>query len=127
MEEKKFFVCKHCGNIITHVKDSGVRVMCCGEKMEEIVPNTTDASKEKHMPEVLKENGKITVTVGSTLHPMTEAHLIEWILLVTKEGCQRKTLNANCAPVAEFYISDNDDVVCVYAYCNLHGLWRKKF
>lgn len=125
MKEKKFYVCKHCGNIVTHINDSGVRVVCCGETMEEIVPNTIDASKEKHIPEVVTENGKVTITVGSVLHPMTEAHLIQWILLVTEEGCQRKTLNANDSPKAEFYISKNDKVICAYAYCNLHGLWRK--
>lgn len=123
--EKKFYICKHCGNIVTYVKDAGVLVSCCGEKMQEIVANTVDASREKHIPEVEVSNGKVTVTVGSVLHPMTEAHLIEWILLVTKEGCQRKVLKANAEPKAEFYIGENDEVVCVYAYCNLHGLWRK--
>ena len=28
--EQKFYICKHCGNIITKVKDTGVPVICCG-------------------------------------------------------------------------------------------------
>lgn len=127
MQEKKFYICKHCGNIVTYVKDSGVFLTCCGEKMEEIIPNTVDASKEKHIPEIEIDNGMVTVTVGSTIHPMTQEHLIEWILLVTKEGCQRKVLSANNTPKAIFYMGCDDEVVSVYAYCNLHGLWKKDF
>lgn len=74
MQEKKFYICKHCGNIVTYVKDSGVLLTCCGEKMEEIISNTVDASKEKHIPEIEIDNGMVTVTVGSTIHPMTQEH-----------------------------------------------------
>lgn len=120
-----FYVCKHCGNIINYVKDAGVKVMCCGEKMTELEPGTTDASKEKHIPEIKVEGQKVTVTVGSVEHPMIDAHYIEWILLETKEGLQKKNLKPNQAPVAEFYISETDEVVAAYEYCNLHGLWKK--
>ena len=47
--EQKFYICRHCGNIVAKVKDSGVPVVCCGEKMTEIIPGTTDASVEKHV------------------------------------------------------------------------------
>lgn len=120
-----FYVCKHCGNIINYVKESGVKVMCCGEKMTELEPGTTDASKEKHIPEIKVEGQKVTVTVGSVEHPMIDAHYIEWIILETKEGLQKKNLKPNQAPVAEFYISETDEVVAAYEYCNLHGLWKK--
>ena len=39
--EQKFYICKHCGNIIAKVKDTGVPVICCGEPMSEIIPGTT--------------------------------------------------------------------------------------
>ena len=121
-----FYVCKHCGNIINYIKDSGVKVVCCGEKMQELVPGTVDASREKHIPEIKVEGQKVTVTVGSVEHPMVAAHYIEWILLETKEGLQKKELKPEQAPVAEFYISETDEVVAAYEYCNLHGLWKKE-
>ncbi|HKL94721.1 MAG TPA: desulfoferrodoxin family protein [Clostridia bacterium] len=123
--EQKFYRCSVCGNIITFVKNSGVPVICCGKKMEEIIPGTVDASLEKHIPVIAVENNKVTVTVGAVEHPMIDAHYIEWIFLQTKEGNQRKQLKPNQAPKAVFYLSDTDEVVAAYEYCNLHGLWKK--
>ena len=68
--EQKFFICEHCGNIIAMVKNAGVPVMCCGQKMTELVPGTTDASVENHVPEYKVEGNKVVVTVGSVEHPM---------------------------------------------------------
>jgi len=123
--ELKFYVCRHCGNIIAYVKRSGVKVICCGEPMGELVPNTTDASLEKHVPVVDVKDGIVTVTVGSAAHPMTEEHYIEWIAIQTKKGNQRKALNPGDKPEACFSICKGDEVEAVFAYCNLHGLWKK--
>ena len=124
MSELKFYICKHCGNIIAFAKASGVPVVCCGEKMEELVPNTTDAAVEKHVPVYEVKNNIITVTVGSVLHPMTEPHYIEWIAVCTKNGNQRKVLKPTDEPKACFAICEGDEVEAVYAYCNLHSLWK---
>ena len=116
--------CRHCGNIIAHLHDSGVRCVCCGEPVEAVIPNTTDASGEKHVP-VIRQNGRlVTVSVGSAAHPMLDAHYIEWILLETKEGRQRKTLTPGDEPKAAFALTEGDEAVTAYAYCNLHGLWK---
>ena len=123
--EQKFYVCKHCGNIYAAVKESGVKVKCCGEDMTLIVPGTVDASKEKHIPVYKKEGNKVTVTVGSVIHPMEEAHYIEWISIQTKQGNQRKALKPGQEPVVCFSLCEGDEVEAVYAYCNLHGLWKK--
>ena len=122
--EQKFFVCETCGNIIAMVKPSGVPVMCCGKKMKEIVPNTTDASQEKHVPVYTVEGNLVKVQVGSTAHPMIAAHYIEWVSLQTKAGNQRKALSPDTAPEVVFALTDGDEVEAVYAYCNLHGLWK---
>lgn len=122
--EPKFYVCKKCGNIIAMVKASGVPVVCCGEPMAELVPGTTDGALEKHVPVVVREGDRVTVTVGSVEHPMLEAHHIEWILLQTRQGNQRKLLRPGEAPRATFALTEGDDVVAAYEYCNLHGLWR---
>ncbi len=122
--EQKFFVCKTCGNIIAMVKNAGVPVMCCGAKMTEIIPGTTEAATEKHIPVYKVEDNKVFVTVGSVEHPMEDAHYIEWISLQTKQGNQRKELHPGEEPKACFAICDGDEVEAVYAYCNLHGLWK---
>ena len=120
----KFYVCAHCGNIITFVKDSGVPVMCCGEKMQEIVPGTVDAAVEKHLPVLSVEGSKVTVQVGSVEHPMAPEHFIEWIVLETSAGSQMKALTPGEKPQAVFALADGEKAVAAYAYCNLHGPWK---
>ena len=122
--DMKFYRCAHCGKIIAVVKESGVPVMCCGEKMQEIIPGTTDAAVEKHVPVCEVTGGKVTIKVGSAEHPMIEEHYIEWIALKTKQGNQRKLLKPGMKPEAVFAICEDDEVEAAYAYCNLHSLWK---
>ncbi len=122
--DMKFFKCKHCGQMIAMVKETGVPIICCGEPMEEIVAGTTDAAQEKHVPVYTVEDNKVSVKVGEVEHPMTEEHYIEWIALKTKFGRQRKVLNPGDKPEVCFRICDGDEVEEVYAYCNLHSLWK---
>lgn len=123
--EKKFLRCNHCGNIVTMIEDRGVPIMCCGEAMEEVKANVTDAATEKHVPVVETEGHKVHVQVGSVTHPMTEEHLIQWIYLETEHGGQLKKLTAADEPKAVFCLGE-DKAVAVYEYCNLHGLWKKE-
>ncbi len=120
----KFYICEHCGNIITKVVDSKVPVMCCGQKMTELIPGTVDAAVEKHVPVYSVEGNVVSVSVGSVEHPMIEQHYIQWIAVATKEGVQIKYLNPEEKPAATFAVTDGDEVEAVYAYCNLHGLWK---
>ncbi len=122
--KQKFFICEKCGNIIAMVKESGAPVSCCGQKMTEIIPGTVDASHEKHIPVYEINGNKVTVTVGSVEHPMAQEHYIEWISLQTKYGNQRKQLTPGDKPTACFCICEGDEVEAVYAYCNLHSLWK---
>ncbi|HJB59056.1 MAG TPA: desulfoferrodoxin [Candidatus Faecalibacterium faecipullorum] len=124
MKELKFFLCTHCGNLAGMVYSSGVPMICCGEPMKELVPNTVDAAGEKHKPVVSVAGNTVTVTVGSVAHPMTEAHLIQWVALQTEQGVQRKVLAADSAPTVTFALTEGDKPVAAYAYCNLHGLWK---
>ena len=122
--KQKFFICEKCGNMIAMVKESGVRVVCCGQKMTELVPGTTDASVEKHVPVYKVEGNLVTVRIGSVEHPMSPEHHIEWVSIQTKLGNQRKALTPGAAPEVCFALCDGDEVEAVYAYCNLHGLWQ---
>ena len=121
-----FYKCSHCGNITVHVEDSGVRCVCCGEEMQPIVPNTSDGAGEKHVPVIKVDGNIVTVTVGAVEHPMLGAHHIAWILLETRKGRQRKALNPGDRPVAQFALTEDDEAVAAYEYCNLHGLWSAK-
>lgn len=120
----KFFKCETCGNVIEFLNASGVPVMCCGKKMEELVPGTSDGAAEKHVPVIMQEGNKVTVMIGEVEHPMVEAHYIQWIVLETGKGAQRAYLNPGETPKAEFMLVEGDEVVAAYEYCNLHGLWK---
>ncbi len=122
--EQKFLYCKHCGKIVAVVNETGVPVKCCGETMQELVPNTVDASNEKHLPVYTREGNVLTVKVGSISHPMDENHYIQWVSVQTAQGNQRKALKPGCAPELKFLVSEDDELQAVYAYCNLHGLWK---
>jgi len=122
--ELKYYRCPHCGQIIATVKETGVPVICCGEPMQELIPGTTDASVEKHVPVCEAKDGKVFVTVGSVAHPMLPEHYIEWISLQTKGGSQHKALKPGDEPKACFSLCEGDEVEAVYAYCNLHSLWK---
>ena len=124
MEELKFYRCKKCGQMVAAIKKSSCPVFCCGEEMGELVAGTVEASREKHIPEWKQEGNKVHVQVGSILHPMIDVHYIEWILIRTEYGNQRHCLKPGDEPVADFTLNDGDKVLEVYAYCNLHGLWK---
>ncbi|HBL83374.1 MAG: desulfoferrodoxin [Clostridiales bacterium GWF2_38_85] len=123
--EQKFFICKHCGNLVGMIFDSGVPIVCCGEEMTELTVNTVDASKEKHVPIITVDGNTVTVEIGSVSHPMIDTHFIEWIYLQTEGGGQRKKLNPGDAPKATFSLAD-DRAVAAFAYCNLHRLWKSE-
>ena len=121
MADAKFFRCKHCGNIAALINNGGGTLSCCGDEMTELVANTSDGAKEKHVPDIKKEDGKIKVTVGSVLHPSLPEHYIQWIALATEDKIQLTYLEPGQEPKAEF---DETESGTVYEYCNLHGLWK---
>lgn len=123
MHNSKFYICKHCGNIALKVLDKGPEMVCCGEVMPELIANTTDAAVEKHVPVVEQNGDKVSVTIGSTKHPMEEKHYIEWIYLVTENGIQCRDLKPGQEPFAEFLLN-GEKLVAVYEHCNIHGLWK---
>lgn len=120
----KLYRCAHCGNIVELVIDNGVPVMCCGEAMQEIVANTTEAALEKHVPVLSIENGELIAKVGEVAHPMTDEHFITTIIAVLGNQTLRADLTPADEPIARFALGDYKGKVEVYEYCNLHGLWK---
>ena len=120
----KFYLCEKCGNEVEMIYSSGVTPVCCGSKMTELVAGTVEASREKHIPVYTVSGNVVSVNVGSIDHPMVEEHFIEWVVLESNKGVSRKMLKAGEQPHTEFSLLEGEEVVAVYAYCNLHGLWR---
>ena len=121
--ETRFFICKKCGNIVGLIYSSGAPLSCCGEEMTELKANMVDASQEKHVPVVTVSGNKVTVQVGSVLHPMLPEHYIMWVYLQSEKGGQRKCFKPGDQPIMEFTLID-DKPIAAYEYCNLHGLWK---
>lgn len=121
---QKYYKCNHCGQIITKVKDTNVPVICCGSPMTEIEAGTVEASVEKHIPVYEINENKVIVKVGSVTHPMTPEHYIEWVSLETNKGIKLHKLNPNTIPETQFLLDENEEVISILAYCNLHGLWK---
>lgn len=124
MLEPRFYVCERCGNLVERIESSGVPMMCCGQPMTELVPGTVDASREKHVPQVLVQGGKVIVKVGAVEHPMQDVHYIPWVAVQTESALYRKHLQPGQPPEAEFLLGE-EKPVAVYAFCNLHGLWKQ--
>ncbi len=123
MNERAFFKCEVCGNIVGLIKDGGGELYCCGKPMVKLEPNTVDAAQEKHVPVYELNGNKLHVKVGSVPHPMTDEHWIQWIAVEEPDKTQRQILNPGDAPEADFIV--NGDKFEVFEYCNLHGLWKK--
>lgn len=116
------YKCEVCGNVAEILTAGGAELMCCGQEMTMQAENTVDAAVEKHIPVLEKIDNGWQVTVGSVEHPMTEAHLIEWIELSSGDAVYRQFLNPTDKPTAFFPVTDSN--VTARAYCNLHGLWK---
>ena len=123
--KQTFLICRHCGNIAALIRDRGVPIFCCGEKMRELVPGETEASGEKHVPVYTKDGDVIHVSVGAAEHPMTEEHFIEWICLETERVIQYAHLKPTDKPRAQFALCKGDAVRQIYAFCNQHNLWKQ--
>lgn len=121
-KKNEIYKCEKSGLMVEVLQDAEGTPMCCGEPMKLLRENTTDGAKEKHVPVVEKIEGGYRVTVGSVEHPMTDAHYIQWIELVTSTGVLRHNLTPQDKPVAEFKTDATE--VEAREYCNLHGLWK---
>lgn len=124
-ELRSLYYCKHCHNLVEIVQDGKEALVCCGEPMTKLVPNTTDAANEKHVPVIQETEKGILVTIGSIEHPMTEEHHIQFIEVITEQLVIRHELKPGMKPQAEFYVK-RSEVVEVREFCNLHMLWSTK-
>ncbi|MCQ2080738.1 MAG: desulfoferrodoxin [Lachnospiraceae bacterium] len=123
--ETSFYLCEKCGNLIVKVKDSGIKPFCCGSVMTLLIPEIREEELgEKHIPCCEIKGRKICVKVGETIHPSSEEHRIEWVYLQTDKGGQLRYFKVGEEPVTKFKVQDGEKVEAVYAFCNLHGLWK---
>ena len=120
----KYLKCETCGNIMEVINESGIPVICCGQKMTELIPGLSDGAQEKHVPVAVVNEDEVVVMIGAVEHPMLEEHYIEWIAIETTNGSQRRKLDYTDKPRAEFKLAKGEELVAVYEYCNIHGLWK---
>ena len=120
----KFYRCDQSGTIVQMVEFAGTLVSCCGQKMSELVPGTDPALAPKHVPIVNVNGNEVRVFVGAVEHPMLPEHYIQWIALETNLGSQMRYLSPGQKPEAVFLLTTGERVESVYAYCNIHGLWK---
>lgn len=122
----RIFKCLKCGNIDLSIKDGSCVPTCCGDSMKVLVANGIDASFEKHVPVVEIHDQVVEVTCGEVLHPMDENHYIEFMMIETSLGYQIHYLHPGEEPKCIFSLSSSEKLICAYAYCNLHGLWKNQ-
>ena len=122
----QFYICRHCGTIVSMIHKGGCLPSCCGKEMQELKANTTDAAQEKHVPVITVKGSEVHVAVGSVVHPMEADHYIQWIAIETEQGAQRKVLKPGEKPEASFALASGDKLIAAYEYCNKHGLWTAK-
>ena len=126
MKTGKIYFCRECGCLLDPINKGCDSLSCCGKKMEELIPGSSDGAKEKHVPVVSYDRKSVTVTVGEAGHPMTSDHLIEWIYLKTDKGRYIRYLDTNEHPAFTFTLTDETPLEAS-AFCNKHGLWRTSF
>lgn len=122
----KVFKCLQCGNLLLSIKEGTCIPNCCGKEMLELKTNSVDAAVEKHVPFVKIDGNSVSVTCGEVLHPMTEEHFIEFMILVTSKNTYIHYLEPGDEPISIFTLDENENVIASYAYCNLHGLWKSE-
>lgn len=122
--EPKFYKCSECDAILECITPQCCDdLMCCGEPMTLLKANEMITLEEKHMPVVKREGNNLTVCIGRVLHPMSKEHSILWVVVKGKYFEQRVNLKKGDDPIAIFEVPERM-AVTVYAYCNLHGLWK---
>ncbi len=124
MKSQEFRRCRVCGNLVGIINDEGPALYCCKQAMEILVPNSHEASHEKHLPKAEVQRDRVRVNVGGTTHPMENEHHIHWVYLQTDQGGQRFIFEPGQQPQATFLLRPDEHPLAVFAYCNLHGLWK---
>lgn len=120
----KIYKCKKCGNMVELIDEGKGVLTCCGDAMEELIPNTVDAAQEKHVPyAAIEDDDVLYVKVGEVDHPMSDEHYIMWVAAVYDDSVLKYNFKPGEIPEAVF---DYEEGMEVYAYCNLHGLWKKE-
>ncbi|MHC4885096.1 MAG: desulfoferrodoxin [Planctomycetota bacterium] len=123
----EIYKCEECGNIVEVINAADGTLQCCNQDMALMPEQTADPATQKHVPVVEKIENGMKVVVGSTPHPMTDEHYIQWIEVIGGGKAYRKFLNPGDAPEATFTCAEEcccEDEVVVREYCNQHGLWK---
>lgn len=123
MKELVLKECKKCHALVKVLKDcdcEDCKITCCKDPMVVVIPNSTDASVEKHTPTYTIEGNEIKIKIP---HVMDEEHYMEWILVKTKNQNIEKLLKPGEEATM---VAPYEKGSIIYTYCNKHGLWKKE-
>jgi len=122
-EKLGIYKCGVCGNVAEVLEHGAGDLICCGQPMALLSPQTADPAAEKHMPFAEAVDGGLHVRLGQNEpHPMDRKHWIQWIEIVTDTGTMKRLLTADDS--AEALFVPDSKVLSIRALCNLHGLWQ---
>jgi superoxide reductase len=122
IQKKQVYKCAVCGNVVEALWNGKPDIVCCGQPMTKLEPNTVDAAKEKHVPVIERQGNRVTVKVGSAAHPMTPEHYIVFVEVVAGDKVYRHDLKEGDTVAQASFLIEGQDLTA-RAYCNLHGLW----
>ena len=127
INKKSVYKCQGCGAVVESLWNGNESLSCCGQEMKELVANTTDGAKEKHVPVIEREGNRVTVKVGEVPHPMTGEHYILFVELIAGDTVLRHDFKGGDAKAeATFIIDDENAQLTAREFCNLHGFWANK-
>ena len=126
IKKRSIYKCAKCGNIVESLWNGQPSLICCGEEMKELIPNTTDAAKEKHVPVIERSGTTVTVKVGSVPHPMTKEHYILFVELIAGDTILRHDFKEGDTIAQATFLVEENVPVTAREFCNLHGLWGTK-
>lgn len=79
MKRIRFFVCPHCGNVVTATGEASVS--CCGRRLEALTPQRAEGV-HRLRAEAVEDEWFLTAE-----HPMEKGHFLSFVAFVTGERC----------------------------------------
>lgn len=115
VQRAKFYVCPICGNVLTSMGETVIS--CCGVTLP---PLEVEETEGNHKISTERVEDETFVTLD---HPMTKEHYISFLAYVNSDRIQFVKLYPEGNAETRMQLRGHG---WLYAYCNRHGLVRKR-